>query len=127
MFLIFDIWFLVLLNPSPSYPQEEQKDEIRYMYNDAVVSYKNLQDRIKKDKEKAYVTSIKEEIEEYYKLAKILEERGEYTDAAECYKKIIALTNDRALKPFISKENRRLQSEAQKVRAGLLKKINKEN
>jgi len=105
---------------------EKKKESIRVLYNDSVVSQKELEEKVEKNKKKARVENAKEKIDEYYKLAKNLEKRGEYKEAIQCYKKIKGLTNDYIIKSFIAEKNRELRIRAREERKKALKKMRTE-
>ena len=102
---------------------DETKNELRLLHNQTVSSCENIQNKIKSDSEKECIENIKKETKEYYDLAKKLEKRGEYLNALECYKKILDLTDDHKVKPFIAKKNKRLKTQAKKEKKRLLEKI----
>ena len=92
----------------------KEMNEIREKRNNAVVSYENLNKKIEEDKKISFLQEINQEIDEQNALAKMLEGKGDYVNAAKCYKDIFKLVKDRRLKSFIAKENKKLKQRAAK-------------
>ena len=90
-------------------PAETHKNDIRRMYNGSVNSYEDLQDKIEQERYKKHVKDLKNKIKRYYDVAVILEKQGKYEQAADCYKKVLSLTNDPELRGYIETKNTELK------------------
>ncbi|MBL7069219.1 MAG: hypothetical protein ISS34_05125 [Candidatus Omnitrophica bacterium] len=138
IFLIIGFLAVILAYPPLSYPGEmgspdskdaqhdpveAEKESIRMIYNDSVFSQKEMEEKVKKSKERVRVENAKEKIDDYYKTAKQLEKNGQYEEALQYYKKIQNLTNDYIIKSFIVEKNRDLRTDAKKEKKKVLNKM----
>jgi len=108
----------------PDYVKADiHKDRIRRIHNDSMVSYDAVKDKVTSKKEATHLEELNNEVNEYYELAKTLEARGEYANAAKCYEKIIELTDGSNVKAFITKTNERLKSDADDEKRAAAQKV----
>ena len=93
-----------------------EKQEIQRIYTKSDSMKKDLEDKIEQDKKYASLANIREQIQEFFTLAKSLEEMGDYENAAKCYQKILRLTKDPHIKKYIKQKSKELKELSTKQR-----------
>ncbi|MFH1846685.1 MAG: hypothetical protein ABH869_03930 [Candidatus Omnitrophota bacterium] len=103
-----------------------QKENIRRLYNDALFSYSELNDKIEIVEQTEYLKNIVQEMNNYLELARKLETQEKYHEAIKCYTEILSLSQDPEVKRFISSRNKTLKRLAQKTQKSVSQEISKQ-